>query len=275
MKFFASCPKGLEYLLVDELLALGCAHATATTAGANVEGTLHDAQRAVLWSRFASRVLWPIADYACENEDALYAGARAIDWTAHLDPTMTLATPEWLFLSTGIRAVDHCVEGICSAETHPYADAQALHADAHQALDLGGGEQLGRRTPIHPLGGHAVGAAQVALVGQGDAQIGGPAPEGVHEPQCRIRRRGLQTRAQTRHPESGGHGGHLVPFPAVLQPVMVFRLRLSARVRRRAAVARTCFVRHHTPACSGAFRGAAVPPAGRISHDRQHTIQKP
>jgi alcohol dehydrogenase class IV len=44
-----------------------------------------------------------------------------------LDPAMTLATPEWLFLSTGIRAVDHCVEGICSAEAHPYADAQALH----------------------------------------------------------------------------------------------------------------------------------------------------
>ena len=91
MKFFASCAKGLEYLLVDELIALGCAHATATTAGANVEGTLHDAQRAVLWSRLASRVLWPIAEYACENEDALYAGARAIDWSEHLDATMTLA----------------------------------------------------------------------------------------------------------------------------------------------------------------------------------------
>jgi maleylacetate reductase len=44
-----------------------------------------------------------------------------------LDPAMMLATPEWLFLSTGIRAVDHCVEGICSAEAQPYADAQALH----------------------------------------------------------------------------------------------------------------------------------------------------
>ena len=39
---------------------------------------------------------------------------------------MTLHTPEWLWLSTGIRAVDHCVEGICSGEAHPYADAQAL-----------------------------------------------------------------------------------------------------------------------------------------------------
>ena len=43
-----------------------------------------------------------------------------------LDPAITVHTPEWLFLSTGIRAVDHCVEGICSAEANPFADAQAL-----------------------------------------------------------------------------------------------------------------------------------------------------
>ncbi len=43
-----------------------------------------------------------------------------------LDPAIGIHTPEWLWLSTGIRAVDHCVEGICSREAHPYADAQAL-----------------------------------------------------------------------------------------------------------------------------------------------------
>jgi maleylacetate reductase len=43
-----------------------------------------------------------------------------------LDPAITVHTPQWLFLSTGIRAVDHCVEGLCSLEAHPYADAQAL-----------------------------------------------------------------------------------------------------------------------------------------------------
>ena len=43
-----------------------------------------------------------------------------------LDPAVTLHTPEWLWLSTGIRAVDHCVEGLCSREAHPYADAQAI-----------------------------------------------------------------------------------------------------------------------------------------------------
>jgi maleylacetate reductase len=45
---------------------------------------------------------------------------------AILDPAVTVHTPQWLFLSTGIRAVDHCVEGLCSREAHPYADAQAL-----------------------------------------------------------------------------------------------------------------------------------------------------
>ena len=43
-----------------------------------------------------------------------------------LDPGSAVHTPEWLLLSTGIRAVDHCVEGICSREAHPYGDAQAL-----------------------------------------------------------------------------------------------------------------------------------------------------
>jgi maleylacetate reductase len=44
-----------------------------------------------------------------------------------LDPAVTVHTPQWLWLSTGIRAVDHCVEGICSARANAFADAQALH----------------------------------------------------------------------------------------------------------------------------------------------------
>jgi maleylacetate reductase len=47
--------------------------------------------------------------------------------TVVLDPAVTVHTPEWLWLSTGIRAVDHCVEGICSGDANPYGDAQALH----------------------------------------------------------------------------------------------------------------------------------------------------
>ncbi|MFT4257524.1 MAG: bifunctional 23S rRNA (guanine(2069)-N(7))-methyltransferase RlmK/23S rRNA (guanine(2445)-N(2))-methyltransferase RlmL [Pseudoxanthomonas sp.] len=91
MKFFVSCAKGLEYLLADELLALGAAKASATVAGVNVEGEAIDAQCAVLWSRLASRVLWPVTDFDCPDEHALYDGALAVNWQKHLSPQMSLA----------------------------------------------------------------------------------------------------------------------------------------------------------------------------------------
>ncbi|HEY1930468.1 MAG TPA: iron-containing alcohol dehydrogenase [Acetobacteraceae bacterium] len=56
----------------------------------------------------------------------LFRHPNIIPATVILDPAITLHTPEWLFLSTGIRSVDHCVEGVCSNEAHPFADAQAL-----------------------------------------------------------------------------------------------------------------------------------------------------
>jgi maleylacetate reductase len=51
-----------------------------------------------------------------------------------LDPVATMRTPEWLFLSTGIRAVDHAVEDICSPLCQPLsegASAQALKLLGH------------------------------------------------------------------------------------------------------------------------------------------------
>ena len=45
-----------------------------------------------------------------------------------LDPAMTLQTPPRLFFSTGMRAVDHAVEGWCSINPTPLSDAYSLHA---------------------------------------------------------------------------------------------------------------------------------------------------
>jgi maleylacetate reductase len=45
-----------------------------------------------------------------------------------LDPRATIHTPEWLFLSTGIRAVDHAVEDICSPECQPISEGASYHA---------------------------------------------------------------------------------------------------------------------------------------------------
>ncbi len=45
-----------------------------------------------------------------------------------LDPEVTIHTPEWLWLSTAIRAVDHAVEGLCSIQPSPLIDATSLQA---------------------------------------------------------------------------------------------------------------------------------------------------
>jgi len=45
-----------------------------------------------------------------------------------LDPAITVRTPQDLWLSTGIRAVDHAVETICAVNHLPYSDALCLHA---------------------------------------------------------------------------------------------------------------------------------------------------
>ena len=48
--------------------------------------------------------------------------------TVILDPDASIHTPEWLFLSTGIRAVDHAVEDICSVDAQPISEGAAYHA---------------------------------------------------------------------------------------------------------------------------------------------------
>jgi maleylacetate reductase len=48
--------------------------------------------------------------------------------TVILDPDVSVHTPEWLFLSTGIRAVDHAVEDICSINGQPIAEGASFHA---------------------------------------------------------------------------------------------------------------------------------------------------
>lgn len=51
-------------------------------------------------------------------------GAKAVI----LDPELTLATPERLWLATGLRAIDHCIEALLSNMPQPYTDAMAAHA---------------------------------------------------------------------------------------------------------------------------------------------------
>jgi maleylacetate reductase len=53
----------------------------------------------------------------------MYAHPLAVPKAVILDPAATLETPIDLLLSTGMRAVDHAVEGWCSVKRAPIADA--------------------------------------------------------------------------------------------------------------------------------------------------------
>jgi len=57
-----------------------------------------------------------------------YSHPLMIPRTVILDPDASVHTPEWLFLSTGIRAVDHAVEDICSVNGQPISEGSAYHA---------------------------------------------------------------------------------------------------------------------------------------------------
>jgi maleylacetate reductase len=57
-----------------------------------------------------------------------YAHPLMMPKSVLLDPRATVHTPEWLFLSTGIRAVDHAVEDICSPQCQPISEGASFHA---------------------------------------------------------------------------------------------------------------------------------------------------
>jgi maleylacetate reductase len=58
----------------------------------------------------------------------IYAHPLLAPRTVILDPWLTRHTPRALWLSSGIRAVDHATEGLCSTRANPYADGLALNA---------------------------------------------------------------------------------------------------------------------------------------------------
>lgn len=68
----------------------------------------------------------------------LFTGRKIGSATVILDPRITLGTPPDIWLSTGVRALDHAVETLCSAGSNPYADALSAQAVADLARTLRG-----------------------------------------------------------------------------------------------------------------------------------------
>jgi 23S rRNA (guanine2445-N2)-methyltransferase / 23S rRNA (guanine2069-N7)-methyltransferase len=160
--YFATCPKGMEYLLRDELVALGAADVREALAGVHFSGSLETAYRACLWSRLASRILLPLAEFDAATDDALYAGVQTIDWSTHLAAHATLAVDAGTALSKlthsqyiGQRVKDAVVDqfrqrdgnrpGVDTEEPDLRINLRLRRDRATVSLDLAG-------TPLHRRG---------------------------------------------------------------------------------------------------------------------------
>jgi putative N6-adenine-specific DNA methylase len=89
--FFASCPRGLEALLAEELRGLGARKPESLPGGVAFEGDLRICYRANLESRLATRVLLKVGRSPYRNERDVHEGALAISW------------PDWFSEKQSIR----------------------------------------------------------------------------------------------------------------------------------------------------------------------------
>ncbi|NOT16466.1 MAG: class I SAM-dependent RNA methyltransferase [Sulfuriferula sp.] len=82
-QFFATCPRGLEAMLGEELRELGAQSIAPTYGGVAFSGEYELCYRANLHSRLASRVLLRVGGGEYGDEEDIYQGALSFDW-----PTM-------------------------------------------------------------------------------------------------------------------------------------------------------------------------------------------
>ncbi len=63
-----------------------------------------------------------------KNYKEAYDHPELVPRAVIFDPAITLHTPEWLWISTGVRALDHALETIGSLKSNAYCDTLALGA---------------------------------------------------------------------------------------------------------------------------------------------------
>ncbi|HET6413820.1 MAG TPA: THUMP domain-containing protein [Anaeromyxobacter sp.] len=131
MRFFATCAKGTEGALRRELAGLRLEAVRGGRGGVSFEGELEAGMRACLFSRSAMRVLLELSRFSAPSPEALYLGARAVEWR------------EWLTLKTTL-AVEATVGS--SALTHSGFAALKVKDAVVDALR----ERLGARPDVDP-----------------------------------------------------------------------------------------------------------------------------
>jgi len=89
-RFFATCPRGLELLLVEELRRLQAEKVHAVGGGVQFGGEFSLCYRVNLESRLASRVLWQVATERYRNEEDVYRTAYGLPWSDWFNPERTI-----------------------------------------------------------------------------------------------------------------------------------------------------------------------------------------
>lgn len=88
-QFFASCPKGLEILLKQELSGLGAVECRETIAGVYFSSDIESAYRCCLWSRLANRILKPVSEFFVDQPQDLLKGVTNISWDQYFSSDKT------------------------------------------------------------------------------------------------------------------------------------------------------------------------------------------
>ncbi|MEY3202330.1 MAG: hypothetical protein RIR70_1880, partial [Pseudomonadota bacterium] len=88
--FFATCPRGLEPLLAEDLAALGGSDIRPVAGGVHFKGDWRACYRANLESRIAARVLWCVGEGRYRTEEDIYALARRITWMSWFSQHQTM-----------------------------------------------------------------------------------------------------------------------------------------------------------------------------------------
>jgi len=88
--FFASCPRGLEAVLSNELTTLGAQEVRPTDGGVHFSGDWLLSYRVNLHSRIASRILWRVAMADYRSEQDIYDTVHALPWGDWFDTTRTI-----------------------------------------------------------------------------------------------------------------------------------------------------------------------------------------
>ena len=105
--WIATCPKGLELLLAEELTSLGALDVKETIAAVYFNGSMEIAYRCCLWSRLANRILKLLHHFVLNNTEDLYEQTSEINWESHLSSGQTIAID---FIGTS-RLVDNTMYG--------------------------------------------------------------------------------------------------------------------------------------------------------------------